>query len=79
VGNTDGDLEEALRCSLKSVELSPNSGGYYDTLAHVHYAMGQYDKAVTAQTKAARLEPHSSVIRRKLEEFRKKAEENRNQ
>ena len=79
VGNTGGDLDEALRYSQKSIELSPNSGGYYDTLAHVHFAMGQYEKAVETQTKAAELEPHSGVIRRKLEEFRKKAEEEKNE
>ncbi len=75
VGNTEGDMDEALRYSQKSIELSPKSGGYYDTLAHVHFAMGQYEKAVETQTKAAELEPHSGVIRRKLEEFRKKREE----
>ena len=75
VGNTAGDLDEALKCSLKSLELEPETGGYYDTLAHVYFAKGDYENAVKSQTKAAELDPHSGVIRRKLELFREKLKE----
>ena len=70
VGNTKGDYDEALSCSLKAVELSPNSGAFYDTLAHVYYAKGDYDNAVKAQTRAVELEPHSGLILRQLKVFR---------
>ena len=63
VGNTEGDLDEALRCSQKSIQLKPDSGGYHDTLAHVYFARGEYEKAVATQTKAIQLEPHSGIIR----------------
>ncbi len=75
VGNTGGDLDEALECSKKSLELAPGSGGYYDTLAHVYFAKGDYENAVKYQSKAVELEPHSGVIRRKLELFREKLKE----
>ena len=75
IGNTEGDLDEALKYSRKSVELIPNEGGFYDTLARVYFAKGDLDNAVKQQTKAAELEPHSGLIRRQLEFFRKKREE----
>lgn len=75
IGNTEGDFDEALRCSLKSLELKPEEGGFYDTLAHVYFAKGDLDNAVKQQTKAAELEPHSGLIRRQLEFFRKQREE----
>ena len=78
VGNTEGDMDEALKFSKKSLEMRPNAGGYYDTLAHI-YAFGKkdYENAVKNQTKAAELEPHSRIICEKLEFFRKKLEESK--
>jgi len=75
VGNTEGDLDEALTCSQKSLELQPNTAGYYDTLAHVYFARGELENAVKYQTKAVELEPHSGLIRRQLDFFRKKLAE----
>ena len=57
VGNTEGDFDEALRCSQKSLELQPEEGGYYDTLAHVYFGKGDYENAIKYQTKAAQLDP----------------------
>jgi len=73
--NTGGDLDRALEYSQKSIQLSPTSGGFYDTLAHVYYARGDYQNAVKTQTKAAQMEPHTRTIARQLEVFRKKWEE----
>lgn len=75
IGNTEGDLDEALKFSQKSVELKPDEAGLYDTLAHVYFAKGDLDNAVKTQTKAAEMERHSGLIRRQLEFFRKKLEE----
>lgn len=71
VANTEGDLDEALRCSKKSLELEPNNGGYYDTLGRVYYARGDYASAVKHQGKAAELNPHSRQIARQLKLFQK--------
>ena len=75
VGNTEGDFDEAVRCARKSLELQPEEGGYYDTLAHVYFGKGDLENAVKYQTKAAQLDPHSGLIRGKLELFRKKLQE----
>ena len=63
--------------SLTSLELKPDNAGYYDTLAHVYAAKGDLKSAIKYETKAAELEPHTEAIRRQLEEFRKKLNENR--
>jgi tetratricopeptide (TPR) repeat protein len=75
VANTEGDLDEALKASQKSLELSPDNGGYYDTLGRVYFARGDYQKAVSFQTKAVELEPHMGLVRRQLELFRHKLAE----
>ena len=73
IGNTEGDLDEALKCSKKSLELSfEEKSGYYDTLAHVYCAKGDFENAVKYQEKAAELDPHSGQILRALAVFRKK-------
>ncbi len=69
VSNTEGDMDDALRLSQKSLELLPGSAGYLDTLAHCYYAKGDLAKAVRFQRQAARLEPHTQVIARKLAFF----------
>lgn len=73
VGNTEGDLDEALRCAQKAVELAPDAGGYYDTLGRVYFARGDLANALKYQTKAVQLDPHSLQIQRQLEEFQKAA------
>ena len=70
IGNTEGDLDEALRYSHKSLELRPDEGAYYDTLAHVYFARQDYANAVKYQTRAAELEPYSRLISEKLAVFR---------
>lgn len=75
VANTEGDFDEALRCSQKSLELLPNSAGYLDTLAHCYFAVGDLKNAVATQTRAVRLEPYSGQIRRAYDRFKKAASE----
>ncbi len=79
VGNTGGDLDAALKFSKRSIELQPDYGGYHDTLAHVHFARGEYEKAVEVQTRAAELDPHSGLIARQLGVFKTKLEETKRQ
>ena len=52
VGNTEGDFDEALRFSLKSLELKPDEGGFYDTLARVYFAKGDVENARKAAGKS---------------------------
>jgi len=74
VGNTEGDTDLALKYAHRAVELVPDSGAYLDTLAHVYYGRGDYAKAVEYQEQAAQADPHSGLIRSKLELFRKTLE-----
>lgn len=74
IGNTEGDYDEAVRCSQKSIELSPDASGYFDTLARCYYAKKDYASAVQFQTKALEMEPHSGLLARQLELFKKALE-----
>jgi tetratricopeptide (TPR) repeat protein len=82
VANTEGDFEEAVELSQKSVELAREQedpplrlGGLLDTLAHCYAAKGDYASAVKTQEEAMRLDPHTRSIRRALDEFREKLAE----
>jgi tetratricopeptide (TPR) repeat protein len=75
VGNTEGDLDQALKFSKKSLELRPETGGYYDTLARVYFARGDLEAAVKNQTRASELDPYSGQIRGQLSFFRAALEE----
>jgi tetratricopeptide (TPR) repeat protein len=80
VANTEGDVDEAIRLSQKSVEivrLEATSdedfrrlGQYLDTLAHSYFAKGDFAAAVKYQTEAAKLDPHTKAIARQLKVFR---------
>ncbi len=74
VGNTTGDMQEALEHALRAVELSPESGAYLDTLAHVYfYGLKDPKKAAETQAKALQFQPHSALIRQKYDLFQKAA------
>ncbi len=75
VGNTVGDYQEALRCSEKSLELRPDTGGYLDTLGRCYFALKDHENAIKTQKRAVALEPHSLQIQRQLEFFEKEAAE----
>ena len=74
VANTEGDYDEALRSSQRSLELRPETAGYLDTLGQCYYAKGDYKNAVVHQSRAAELDPHSGQILRQLELFKRAAE-----
>ncbi len=71
IANTEGDFDEALRCSQLSLEYVPDSAGYLDTLGRCYYAKKDYVNAVKYQSRAAKLEPHSGQIVRQLELFQR--------
>ncbi len=62
IANTEGDFDEAIRCSAKSLVLQPNRSGFLDTLGRCYYAKGDYENAVKYQSQAVALEPHSPLI-----------------
>ncbi|HEV7221828.1 MAG TPA: tetratricopeptide repeat protein [Pirellulales bacterium] len=70
IANTEGDQQEALRCSQRSLELKPNEPGYLDTLGRCYYALGDFENAVKTQSQAVELNPHSGLMRKQLALFR---------
>ena len=84
IGNTEGDIDQAIKYSQKSIELArqlpPELGitesGYLDTLAHCYAAKGDYENAVKYQTRAVEMEPYTQQIVRALAEFKSKLEKN---
>jgi len=76
LANTEGDADEAVRLSQKSVDLarsggesSKRIGGLLDTLGHSYFAKQDYANAVKYQTEASQLDPHSQAIARQLKVF----------
>lgn len=69
VGNTAGDYQDALACSLESLELTPGSPIYLDTLGRCYYAVQDYAAAVSNQSLACKMMPHSKLMQKQLELF----------
>lgn len=70
LSNTEGDFQEALKSSLKSLEIRPENPGHLDTLGRCYFALGDFDNAVKTQSRAIELEPHSQQMRRQLQIFK---------
>jgi tetratricopeptide (TPR) repeat protein len=73
VSNTEGNYQEALDCSLKSLELRPNTAAYLDTLGRCYFAVKDYANAIKHQRMAVERDPHSKQMRRQLALFEKTA------
>ncbi len=69
LANTDGNADEAIKYSVRSLELMPDRAGFLDTLARCCYAKGDFAAAVQHQSRAIALEPHSPTMRAQLELF----------
>lgn len=70
LSNTNERPTEAVRLSLRSLELIPNYGIYQDTLARCYFAAGEIDKAIATQELAVKNEPFQRTMLRQLDEFR---------
>ena len=69
MSNTEGDYQQAVEHSLRSLELKPDSPSYLDTLGRCYYAVGDLEKALEAQREAVRLHPHLQVMQDQLALF----------
>jgi len=69
LANTETSLQEALKCSHKSLELRPDTAAYLDTLAEVHLRLGQPVRAVEFQKQAVALEPETLDLADRLKRF----------
>ncbi|MAI32517.1 MAG: hypothetical protein CMM07_12705 [Rhodopirellula sp.] len=73
VCNTEGDLKQALKYSLRSVQILEDSARL-DTCGRCYFAVGDFDNAIRVQKRALELEPHSPPLKRQLLEFQKAKE-----
>jgi tetratricopeptide (TPR) repeat protein len=62
-------LDEALTMAAKAVELAPSEPSYHDTLAEVHFQLGDRAAAVAAAQRAAELSPASKLFASRLKHF----------
>ena len=69
VGNTEGNVEQALKFSQESLRLRPGTPGYLDTPGRCYYRLGDYENAVKYQRQAVSRDPHSGQLLRQLELF----------
>ena len=69
VSNTVGDFKKAVQHSKKSLELTPGSPSYLDTLGRCYYAAGELENAIKVQREAIAKHPHLQVMHRQLKQF----------
>jgi predicted Zn-dependent protease len=65
------DLEDGLKHAQKANDLSPDNAGYLDTLAEIHFQMGNKAKALEVARKCAGLEPKRAYFRKQLKRIEK--------
>ena len=63
-------LPEALEAAERAVALEPKNAGILDTLAEVHFRMGNAAKAAEVEARALDLEPNDNYLKGQLERFR---------
>ena len=63
-------LDEALIHAEKAVKLEPKNGAFLDTLAEVHFQLGNRPKAIEISEKAVQLLGDDIQVKRQLERFR---------
>lgn len=70
LARTNQRLDEALKLAERAVKLEPDMYAYLDTLAEVHFRLGNVDKAIRVQTRAAQLAPKDPHILSQLRRFK---------
>jgi hypothetical protein len=65
------ELDQALVHATQANQLSPDNTNFIDTLAEVHFRMGQHAKAIELMQTALQLEPDSANLQKQLQRFQK--------
>jgi tetratricopeptide (TPR) repeat protein len=63
-------LDDAQRLAEQAVKRQPMQAAYIDTLAEVHFQLGDRDKAVELSQQAADLSPHNPEMQERLAHFK---------
>jgi len=62
-------LNEALQAAERAASLEPKNAGILDTLAEVHFRMGNAEKAVEVGSRALAIEPDNTYLADQLRRF----------
>ena len=63
-------LDEALIHADRAVKIDPDNGAFLDTLAEVHFQLGNRSKAIEISTKAVQILEGDNQVKRQLERFK---------
>jgi uncharacterized Ntn-hydrolase superfamily protein len=63
-------LEQALQAAQRAVELKPEDSNILDTLAEVHFHLGNSAKAIEIESRALELSPDDAHLKKQLARFR---------
>ena len=66
----DLHLEDALRAAQRAAALEPRSTDILDTLAEVHYRLGQRAQAIEVETRAAAIDPNNTYLKDQIARFK---------
>jgi uncharacterized Ntn-hydrolase superfamily protein len=69
----DLHLPDALKAAERAAALEPKSADILDTLAEVHFRMGNATSAIEVETRAAAIDPKNPYLQDQLTRFRKGA------
>jgi uncharacterized Ntn-hydrolase superfamily protein len=64
-------LKDALKAAERAVDLAPSNVDILDTLAEVHFRLGNAKKAIEVEERAARIDPKSQYLKDQLRRFRR--------
>ena len=63
------DRARGVRVAMKGLDIDPKAAGLWDTLAELHFAMGNRAEAIEAISKAVSLEPDDPYFKGQLKRF----------
>jgi len=66
----DLELADAARAAERAAEIEPKSTDILDTQAEVYFRMGQVDRAIEVETRAAELDPKSQYLKDQVTRFK---------
>lgn len=67
----DVHLPDALRAAERAAALEPKSADILDTLAEVHFRMGNAKRAIEVETRAATIDPKNAYLKDQIERFKR--------
>jgi|GEM_PF-2467338 len=63
-------LDRALPVAIRAAEKSGRDPGVLDTLAEVHFARGEYDKAIAVEKEASAKQPADTYLKDQIKKYR---------